>query len=64
MGKMLSATFHWDCYMLQMCALELAQHRQDEETASICEQNARDALDHHFDALESALELIGWARNG
>ena len=60
---MLAARFHWDCYMLQMAARELAFKRCDHDIVTICERHAREALDAHFDALEGALESIGWARN-
>ena len=61
---MLSAKFHWDCYMLQMCAREIAFKRGDHDIVTVCQRNADEALDRHFDALDLALDSIGWARNG
>jgi hypothetical protein len=64
MGKMLAAKFYWDCYLLQMEARELALKHCKHNTVAVCEKNARESLDLHFDSLENALESIGWARNG
>lgn len=61
---MLSAKFHWDCYMLQMCCMGIALKRDQYDVAELCQQNANAALDSHFESLDLALDAIEWPHNG
>ncbi len=58
---MQAAKFYYNFYMLDMQAMQAAYANRDYPLADHYRQTSEEMLDRHFEALDKALEAIGWA---